>query len=202
MSENPCSFKFNLKRRTMMYKSTIRKVPALLLAAGILSLAGAPAYAVNGEWTTAASACVPDESAVGKFRAENASFEFTPAQFGSIGARCNITDPADLFSGQQPIWDGMLVTYNDPDGAGSGARVRVHLRRVALVGSNNGVSSTISTFDSNLHPAGQQWQVQPFAHAFDFVNYAYYLSIVLDRASQTAATPRVEAIRFSRSPVQ
>src|SRR4051812_18045472 len=124
----------------------------ILVALGFLSLGGPSAHAVDGEWTTVTSACIPDEASAGIYQLEQARFEFLGASTGQIVARCNITDPAD-FSEGNPGWSRMDVTYDDPDGFFSNSRVRVQLRRVH---ETTGASSTIATFDSNLFGIGQQ----------------------------------------------
>jgi len=161
-----------------------------------LSLAGPSAHAADGEWTTVASACVPDEDSVGIYQFEQARFEFSGASTGQIVARCNITDPADLFGGN-PIWSLIDVTYNDPNGCFSGSRVRVQLRRVH---ETTGASSTIVTFDSNsVCVAGQQLQTLNFNHAFNFYDYGYYLTLILDRTDASVGTTRIERVRLYRA---
>src|SRR5690349_16576454 len=74
-----------------------------LVALCFLSFGGPSAHAADGEWTTVASACVPDEASLGIYQFEQARFEFFGASTGQIVARCNITDPADMFGGN-PAW--------------------------------------------------------------------------------------------------
>ncbi|MGH8611226.1 MAG: hypothetical protein ACREYF_04030 [Gammaproteobacteria bacterium] len=156
-------------------------------------------HAANGEWTTVASTCVPDEASVGRYQFEQARFEFSGANTGQIVSRCNITDPADLLN-DNPIWDRMDVTYDDPDGFFAGSRVRVQLRRVH---ETTGASATFATFDSNAFPPGQQLKTIAFVHPdddeFDFYNYAYYLTIIVDRNSANAV-PRIERVRLYLAP--
>lgn len=168
-----------------------------LVALCFLSLAGPSAQAADGEWTTVASACVPDETSIGIYQFEQARFEFAGANTGQIVARCNITDPADLFGGN-PIWNRMDVTYNDPDGYFNNSRVRVQLRRVH---ETTGMSTTLVTFDSNLFGPGQQLETLSFNHVFNFYDYAYYLTIIVDRTGAgstgaTVGTPQIQRVRL------
>lgn len=169
----------------------------IISAACSMAFLASPAQAANGEWATVAAGCVPDEGNKTKHSFEQARFEFAATNIGEIVARCNITDPADLFEGN-PIWDLMDVTYSDPDGAGNSARVRVQLRRVH---ETTGASSTLATFDSNGFAAGQQLRSLNFAHTFDFTNYAYYLTLILNRSSSNVATPRIQRVRLYKGPI-
>jgi hypothetical protein len=170
-----------------------RNIP--LAAAMIAGLLLAPqVHAANGEWTTAASACVPDEGSFGAYNLEQARFEFLGGAVGQIVARCNITDPGDVGNGSA-VWNRMTITYDDPDGFFSEYRVRVQLR---LVRDTNGTSQTITTFDSNL-VADSNPEVHPFAHAFDFVRNAYYLTIIVDRVN-AQANPRIMRVRLWQAP--
>jgi hypothetical protein len=178
---------------TLSYRASL----FILAALCFLLFAGPSAHAANGEWTTVASACVPDEDSVGIYQFEQARFEFSGASTGEIVARCNITDPADLFGGN-PSWNRMDVTYNDPDGSLNSSRVRVQLRRVH---ETTGASATIATFDSNLFGIGQQLETLSFVHAFNFVDYAYYLTIILDRTNATVGTTRIQRVRLYTGPV-
>jgi len=180
-------------RNTLSYRASL----LVLFALSFLLFAGPSAHAANGEWTTVASACVPDEDSAGLYQFEQARFEFSRASTGQIVARCNITDPADLFGGN-PGWNRMDVTYNDPDGFFNNSRVRVQLRRVH---KTTGASATIATFDSNLFGVGQQLETLSFNHAFNFVDYAYYLTLILDRTDATVGPTRIQRVRLYIAPV-
>lgn len=166
----------------------------LVLCAG--SFLAPPVHAANGEWTTAASACVPDETSAGLYTLEQARFEFRPANTGQIVARCNITDPHDFGNAASPAWNCMSITYDDPDGFFSRYRVRVQLR---LARDTDGASQTITTFDSNL-VADSNPEVHCFNHSFNFYRNAYYLTLILDR-DNTQANPRIMRVRLFNAPV-
>ena len=151
--------------------------------------------AAQAEWTTAASPCVPDESSEGLYNLEQARFEFAGMNTGQIVARCNITNPLD--DATSPLWECMTITYDDPDGFFSQYRVRVQLR---LVRDTDGASQTITTFDSNL-VLDDNPEVHCFAHAFNFVRNAYYLTLILDRLD-AHANPRIMRVRLHNSPQQ
>ena len=153
-------------------------------------------HAANGEWTTVASACVPDESSDGIHNLEQARFEFWGASTGQIVARCNITDPHDLGNAFSPPWNCMAITYDDPDGFFNQYRVRVQLR---LARDTDGASQTITTFDSNL-VADDNPEVHCFSHTFNFYRNAYYLTLILDR-EDAQANPRIMRVRlFQQMP--
>jgi hypothetical protein len=147
------------------------------------------------EWTTAASACVPDEDSEGKYILEQARFEFLGAANGQIVARCNITNPLDDVI--SPAWNCMDITYDDPDGFFSQYRVRVQLR---LVRDTDGASQTITTFDSNL-VLDDNPERHCFGHTFNFLRNAYYLTLILDRIDPQA-NPRIMRVRLLRSQEQ
>jgi hypothetical protein len=165
----------------------------ITLLAGLLLVPRA--YAANGEWTTVASACVPDETSEGMYTLEQARFEFRGASVGQIVARCNITDPHDAGNALSPAWNCMAITYDDPDGFFDRYRVRVQLR---LARDTDGASQTITTFDSNL-AADDNPEVHCFSHTFNFYRNAYYLTLILDRVD-AQATPRIMRVRLFNSP--
>jgi hypothetical protein len=158
---------------------------AVVLLAGLILV---PSAHAQGEWTTATSACTPDESSEGAYNLEQARFEFFGAATGQIVARCNITNP---FDNVNPSWGCMSITYDDPDGFFSRYRVRVQLR---LARDTDGASQTITTFDSNL-VADSNPEVHCFSHAFNFWRNAYYLTLLLDR-EDAQATPRIMRVRL------
>jgi hypothetical protein len=147
--------------------------------------------AADGEWTTVASACVPDESSDGLYNLEQARFEFRGASTGQIVARCNITDPHDWLNVSSPPWNCMDITYDDPDGSSNRYRVRVQLRGAR---DTDGASGTVTTFDSNV-VVDSNPETHCFDHAFDFYNNAYYLTLILDRANADA-NPRIMRVRL------
>jgi hypothetical protein len=170
-------------------KHNVTTIVASLLAMLIIAPS---AHAAPAEWTTAASACVPDESSQG-YILEQARFEFGGASIGQIVARCNITNPLDAnpLEPINPSWRCMSITYDDPDGFFAQYRVRVQLR---LTRDTDGASQTITTFDSNL-VADSNPEIHCFAHAFNFVRNAYYLTVILDREN-AQATPRIMRVRL------
>ena len=85
----------------------------------------------------------------------------------------------------------MSITYDDPDGFFAHVTAS---RPVRLARGTDGASRTITTFDSNL-VADSNPEVHPFAHAFNFLSNAYYLTVLLDRES-AQATPRIMRVRL------
>ena len=149
-------------------------------------------HAANGQWTTVASTCVPDESSAGKYVADGATVQFAPAQTGEIVLRCNITAPADFGNNMEPIWTNMDVTYGDSDGMAAGSRVLVILRRAGIGGITASIAGAV--FDSNLFAAGPT-NTDPFFHVFDFANTAYFLEIRLSRNAANLDT-RILRVRL------
>ena len=157
-------------------------------------------HAANGEWTTIASACALDESATGRYVADGAAVYLASGATGDIVLRCNVTDPADWFNVNDPLWNRMDVTFNDTDGQGIDKVVTAQLRRVHEA---TGASSTVVTFTSNVFAAGQQLRNTVVDHVFDFYNYAYYVQITLRRNSLDAdgngvpdQSPRIQRVRL------
>ena len=149
-----------------------------------------------GDWSTAASTCAVDETSAGKYQTNNGELRFLAAGTGQIIARCNITNPLD--TSKFPPWNSLQITYRDPDASAvntSANQVEIALRRVAYI---NGVSETITTFNSSVRPASQfaQWTLHPVNHAFDFYNYAYYLQIKLTRSTSVGNDPGVYRVRL------
>ncbi|HWB96627.1 MAG TPA: hypothetical protein VG672_08000 [Bryobacteraceae bacterium] len=174
------------------------RIPSLpiVFAIGLLGLIAAPrSFAITGDWTTVAAACVPDEESAGRYAAEFGAFQFRGANTGTVDARCNVTNPRD--DTNNPGWGVMEVTYNDPDGAAAPAQVVVYLRRVHKV---TGASSDIVVFNSNAFAAGQQLRSVGFHHAFNFTDYAYYIAFSVRRTVSSLA-PKIQRVRLYIAPV-
>lgn len=151
-------------------RSRVTLVALTLLQTTVLSAASV--------WTTAASACTVDNDiAISEVAA--AELKLRPGSTGAIVARCNITNPLD--SGADPQWNRMRVTYRDPDGTGTVARVNVKLRRVNLL---DGATTTITEFNSDQFTGvSAQYRQISFVQQFQFLTYAYYLELRVGRTS-------------------
>ncbi len=172
----------------------------ILAAALVLPLFPHVAQAASGEWTTVASACMPDENAIASYSNDSAASFIVSGITGDIVLRCNVTNPSDIVNAGMPDWNMMDVTFNDQDGPGIDKAVLVSLRRVH---ESSGASSTIASFNSNDHAAGQQRNSKFYTHVFDFEYYAYYLQITLRRVSLDAdsngvadPSPRIQRVRL------
>jgi hypothetical protein len=163
----------------------------LCAAFATLGLISAPA---QSEWVTVASACVPDESAAGKFEFEFGRVMFLGANTGEIGFRCNVTNPLD-WAGNTG-WDRIEISYEDTDNFFTAAEVVVTLRRVDKV---TGLSFQLASFSSNGMGLGQQLQYQPFSHTFNFANNGYYVGFSVKRTNNTQ-NPKIQRIRLFRAP--
>lgn len=140
-------------------------------------------------WTHTASSCAVDEDSLAKYQFNNADFSFkgdqTSANSPSIPSvpvpivvRCNVLNPLD--DSVNPVWNRLLIGYQDPDGTGTGSRVRALLRRVHR---QTGGTATLATFDSNSFAATTRREdfavVSPMK--LDFLVYEYFVQIELTR---------------------
>lgn len=172
----------------------------LLLAVALALPLSSPAFAADGEWTTVASACMPDESAIASYVNDGAASYIANGITGDIILRCNVTSPAEFVIDGTPDWNTLDITYNDPDGPGTDRAVIVSLRRVHEITGN---SSTIMSFSSNIEAAGQQLISPAFMHTFNFEDYAYYIQITLRRVLLDGngdgvpdSSPRIQRLRL------
>jgi hypothetical protein len=160
----------------------------LCAAFATLGLINAPAQ--TSRWVTVASACVPDESATGKFEFEFGRVMFLGANTGEIGFRCNVTNPLD--NGGNPGWNVIEISYEDTDGFFTASEVVVTLRRVDKV---TGLSFQLASFSSNGAGLGQQLKTQSFNHNFNFTNNGYYIGFSLKRTNNMQ-NPKIQRIAF------
>jgi hypothetical protein len=152
-----------------------------------------PVFALQ-DWTVVPAGCagtdnnfysgVPSAAfPVPRFIVPGGRLSFNALHTGYIAIVCNVDNPRDL--GTNPAWDQLEVTYVDPDGVHT---VDVHtgdayqvLARLIRVNKVTGIQSVVTEFDSNNDcPLGSfcdgttvRTMIKPFAHAFDFANYAY-----------------------------
>src|SRR4030095_1785466 len=106
---------------------SIRNYIAAVALASMFSAAQA------GEWTCVGSAFTLDESSLasaanGPTAVTSARLQFLGNNFGTIEARCNITNPND--AGANPGWGHFEITHNDPDGGANAFGVVVELVEV------------------------------------------------------------------------
>jgi hypothetical protein len=139
-------------------------------------------------WTHTASSCAVDEGSLTKYQFNNADFSFKgnetsdnspsiPSVPLPIVVRCNVLNPLD--DSVHPKWNRLLIGYQDPDGTGTGSRVRALLRRVHR---QTGAATTLATFDSNLSNATTRREAfELVSTKFDFRGYEYFVQIELTR---------------------
>jgi hypothetical protein len=148
-------------------------------------------------WSSVGSTCTPDEDAVtaNLYVFDNGTFRFNSGSTGAIKARCHVINPMDL--GVNPLWDTLTVGYVDP--VGTGANYRVFAQLVAVYRSTGAISS-VRTFDSSLFAATGSTSNSIYfaAYPWDFVNYAYFVAINVERAN-TAASPGVWFVKLSKT---
>jgi len=162
----------------------------LALAASVLTTSAFGAQ----DWTTMPAACAGTDNnfysgvpsgafPVARFIVPGGRLSFNASHTGYIAVVCNVDNPRDV--GGDPAWDQLEITYIDPDGVhtpdvhtGDAYQVLVQLVRV---NKTSGVHSVLVEFNSNNDcPLGSfcdgtavRTMVKPFAHVFDFANYAY-----------------------------
>jgi hypothetical protein len=140
-------------------------------------------------WTHTASSCAVDEESLTKYQFNNADFSFKGTETSDntpsipsvpvpIIVRCNVVNPLD--SSVNPQWNRLLIGYQDPDGTGTGSRVRALLRRV---NRQTGGTATLATFDSNSIAATTRREASAAVSpvTFDFRSYEYFVQIELTR---------------------
>lgn len=100
----------------------------------------------------------------------------------------------DLGAGLHPPHIRMTARFRDPDAA---SRVTINLRRTRI--SDGFTSNVAGVFlDSNNYPAGgfqTRNTVCASNQTFDFVNYVYYVEVIMTRAPNAFA-PAIEAIQI------
>ncbi len=128
-------------------------------------------------WSSAASVCQPGSDSIGSYAFNVATFEFAGSDTGTIKTRCSVTNPLD--SGT-PTWKTLVVGYQDPDGTGVDYQVDATLTRVS---KTTGTSYIIKVFDSSSFAVTTAASRSvTFTHTFDFVNYAYFVTLSVTRA--------------------
>ena len=99
----------------------------------------------------------------------------------------------DTVGGFNPAHIRMTARFRDPDGP---SRVTVHLRRTRI---SDGFTANVAgvSLDSNNYAPGTQTRstVCASAQLFDFVNYVYYVEVILTRAPN-ATSPSIDAIQI------
>jgi hypothetical protein len=77
-------------------------------------------------WTHTASSCAVDDDTLNRYVVNAADFIHSPIHTGAIVARCNVVNPLD---NSNPLWNTLIVGYQDPDGTGPAYQVVVRLLR-------------------------------------------------------------------------
>ena len=137
-------------------------------------------------WSTAGSTCEPGSDSIGFYQYSNASFEFADwGATGQISTRCLVNNPLD--SGAVK-WKTLTMGYQDPDGRGGDYEVQASLQRVHKASGAHDVIVTIDS-DSYTTTAATSKSIT-FTHTFDFVNYAYWVALRVNR-NDSAFSPSV-----------
>lgn len=145
------------------------------LAALVIASLAPDAYAAP--WTSVGSVGLVDEADMGIFEFINAEARVRAgAAAGSVlNLRYSINQLEGFTGPNQVAW---TVRFSDNS---DGARVRLFLRQY----QNNGIISTLATFDSNTYPAavGYQNQQQCIAANWDFLNGPYFIEAELTKSN-------------------
>jgi hypothetical protein len=173
---------------------------------------GVPGYVEIGEaWTHTASSCAVNPQDLDKAAFSGPDFTFQPqaysgyfeiTQFGPlwepITANCNVLNPLDADpAAENPLWDALIVGYADPDGVGTNTNVVARLIRVRR---NDGIQSTVVTFDSNkFNTRTPGEQLLQFSPPMDFKNNEYFVQLALLRTPLAGhSNPVVYSVRLVR----
>ena len=173
-------------RMRIIARSTTLTALALLAS---VRLVHAQCVELLPSWTHTASSCAVDEASLTKYQFNNADFSFKGSETSDntptipsvpvpIIVRCNVLNPLD--DSVNPVWNRLFIGYQDPDGTGTGSRVRALLRRVHR---QTGAATTVATFDSNnsiVTTRGEAFAVVS-PTKFDFRGYEYFVQIELTR---------------------
>ena len=172
-----------------------RRSAFTILAGLVLTLTSvAPLQAAltsNKPWTTIGSAGAEH---LGTFTYLN-SAAFLSSPSGVIRYNVVAVDGLLENGGFPPPHIRMTARFRDPDAA---SRVTVNLRRTRI--SDGFTANVPGVFlDSNNFPVNGGFQTRntvcASTQAFDFVNYVYYVEVILTRA-QGAIAPAIEAIQI------
>jgi hypothetical protein len=130
------------------------------------------------QFSSAASACVPDHATIRDDR----------AQIGNPSVRhaAGIVDPVVLtcaippFTSAETEW-GLGITYLDSTGAGTSANVRARLYRMQLDGA---APDLLITANSNASASTMLHTLEAhFTHTFNFDTHLYWVRLELDRSA-------------------
>jgi hypothetical protein len=150
-------------------------------------------------WTHVASACHPDESSRGRYSATAGRFMHKGTSTGKIVGRCNVKNPRE--DGRDPGWNCLEVVYRHQSEAD---QVTATLMRVS---NETGGIHEVVRFDSNADDRetshDEQARYVIFHYSFDFVRYAYYVEIMVDRSQASADAgiyPSVSIVRMKEIP--
>lgn len=162
--------------------------------------------ALASGWSQVASTCVPDNNALltadrhasGKYDFRGADFQFKPRALSSrnqagdvfpITVRCHVLNPYEVTS---PAWGQLIVSYQDPDGAGTASRVVVKLMRLLRPSK----LEVVATFDSNSRAVTDvSDQSVSFSGGMHFYDSDYFVEIHLYRTTYPS-NPRVLRVRL------
>jgi hypothetical protein len=160
-------------------------------------------------WTHTASSCSVNPSDIDKAAFNGPDFTFQSTAFSAvfeltnlgtiwepITANCNVLNPLDADpAAQNPSWNALIVGYADPDGKGTNSNVVARLIRVRR---NDGVTSTIGTFDSNkLDTRVPGEQLAFLTQPIDFRHNEYFVRLELIRTPLAGhSNPVVYSVRL------
>lgn len=186
-------------------RNTVSMSALALVVAGYasVSFADVPGYTEYDNptpWTHVASACAPDEGAIGKYAFTSGDFSFKSTAYSDasrllvspISVRCNVVDPMD--GDVKPAWNSLVIGYMDPDGMGLDTRVIARLYKISRA---TGTPTTIAIFNSNTSTQNTRGEtLVDIKTPFDFHNNEYFVQLDLYRTNQTPLNPVAYSARL------
>jgi hypothetical protein len=183
------------QEKTMKYRMHLRRLAASLVGGLVLTITSAvslEAAATSAKpWTTIGSA---GSEHLGTYTYQN-GIAFLSSASGVLRYNVVAVDGLlDTGAGPVPSHIRMTARFRDPDAA---SRVTVTLRRTRI---SDGFTANVAgvTLDSNNYAPGgflTRSTMCASTQLFDFVNYVYYVEVVLTRAPNAIA-PAIEAIQI------
>ena len=127
-------------------------------------------------WSSAASVCQPGSDSIGSYAFNVATFEFAGSDTGTIKTRCSVTNPLDSAHRPGRRWWWAIRIPMVPES------ITRWTRRYS-VSKTTGTSYIIKVFDSSSFAVTTAASRSvTFTHTFDFVNYAYFVTLSVTRA--------------------
>jgi len=223
-SENTATMQMHEVTSLCMAEMDKNKMRIIDLLAAAALLSALPLAHAQAPWSALPGGCGSTDNnfyngvssstyPVVRYKTPGGSLTFNGFHDGYIAVNCNVDNPRFTATGPFQTWGQLQVTYRDPDGLGAtgqpGSEYQAYVQLVR-VSKSTGALAVIVTFDSNLQCAQAATCIAdnnvrsiavPFAHTFDFNNYAYAVYVRLYRALATfSLSPAVYQVRLEAAP--